>query len=596
MRILATGNPKKQFSLIDYFRPGNPWWAAMRALPGFSGSAVQLLAASLAINLLSMAMPLTMMQVYDRIVAYEAKTTLSWLVIGCTVAVLMENMLHLARFHVTGWMAAKFDHMVGCSAMHRLLSAPLPVFERVGVGVRLEEFYAVNTLRGFYSGQIFQILLDLPFSVLFIATVAVLGGMLGVVTLVMVAALVLFFILLKNHFARHRKRQVDLNDRRFNFVIEVLTGIHLVKSQAIEEQMLRRYESLQSSMADNNMRVALWSALPIHTGVLFSQAMMFILIAVGGPSVMDGSMTLGTLTACTMLAGRALQPIQMAAGFWLRFSDADIAREQLGHIAVMPPDVEADAPLFPPDIQGAVRVQGITFRYREDLEPVVQDVSLDVEPRQMVGIRSGSASGVTTLCYLIRGMLTPESGQVYIDDYDLNEWDHSRLRGRVEYVPQSGVIFSGTILDNITMFDSSKRQAALDAAVLIGLDQLVSALPQGYESVVTTQAGVTMPTGLIQRISLVRAFVMRPRVLIFDNADASLDQSGERAFLDFFSHLKGQCTVVLCTRNEFLLKLCDVRYAMEQRTLVPDRGEPEQPVSSRDVFQGIDFDDDMTFV
>jgi ATP-binding cassette, subfamily C, bacterial LapB len=552
---------------INNFQKESSWWQGLKTLPHFSESIQDLLTASLAVNILSLALPITLMQVYDRILGFEAKTTLVWLVFGCCLAIILETVLRLARSHVSGWMAARFDHLVGVSAVERVLSTPLQVFEKEGVGVHLERIYAVNTLRGFYAGQIFQVLLDLPFSLMFIVTIWFLNAQLALVPIVVITLFLSIFALLKWRFEKNRVEQGEVNDRRYNFIIELLSGIHLVKSLSLEEQMLRRYDRLQASSAKSNMKVTTWSELPSNIGGLFSQFMMFGIIAVGGPAVMDGAMTIGTLTACTMLGGRALQPIQSAGGFWLRFANAKMARKQLQKMAALPLEFAPDMPPFPKELEGQIKIDRVSFRYSEETPYIIEDVGLSFQANKMVGISGSSAVGTTTLAYLLMGILKPESGAIYLDDFNLAEWNTSDLHGRIEYFPQNGVLFSGSILDNIAMFNPLNHAAALDAAALFGLDDLVSNLAQGYETMVTSQSNDTMPTGLIQKIAIARAFVLRPRILLFDKSNIAMDRDSEDDFLDFFKRMKGRSTIILISNQPNLLSICDEKYILEDRKL-----------------------------
>ncbi|MEO5333403.1 MAG: ABC transporter transmembrane domain-containing protein [Magnetococcus sp. YQC-5] len=546
--------------ILPHLTKKTAWRSALQAVPGYQKAVMDLVVASLVINILVLAVPFTLMQIYDRIIPNTSLSSLGMLVGGCTVAVILETILRLARFQISGWMAARFDHLSSCEALDKILDTPLPVFEQNGVGVHLERLNALNTLRTIYGGQIFQILLDIPFALLFIAVIGILNVQLMLTALLVLAIFLGCFYIFRQQFGKHRSTQVEINDRRYNFLIEILSGIHLVKAQAMEEQILRRYERLQASAAESNMSVSLWSALPINAGAFFSQAMVFALIGVGGGAVMEGQMTIGVLTAATLLGSRALQPVQQAAGFWLRFSDAEIALGQVEKMAALPSETLSGAPPLLSEIRGHLRLNGVSFRYREDTPLVVNGLNLDVPAKSMVGIRCAGSGGATTLAYLMMGILKPDSGSVLIDEYDLSEWDHRRLHGRIEYLPQYGVLFTGTILDNICMFDPKLRAAALDIAALFELDEIVATLPKGYETEVTNQSAANLPMGMVQRIALTRAFVIRPRIIIFDKANAALDQESDTVFLQFFLRMKNRSTLVLFTDHPSLLKECDRVY------------------------------------
>lgn len=540
---------------LDRVAKTSGWYGSLAAIPGFLGSTIDLVAASAAINVLSLAVPLALMQVYDRIIPSKNEDTLIWLVAGAGIALILEGLIRVSRGIISGWVGSRFEHLMGCEAVDRILNCRINEFEQHGLGAHLDRLNAVTTLRGFYGGQVFQAILDLPFAALFLAAIWMLGGDLVFVPLGIVVLFLLTVMLAKRRFEASRREQVILNDRRFNFVIELLTGVHLLKAQAMEEQMLRRHERLQASSAEANMNVSRWGGLPASLGSGFSQIAVFGVVGVGGLAVIDGGLTMGGLAACTLLAGRSIQPVQSVANFWLRFSNAEIARSQLADLVAMDRETPKDALPFPSDVNGTIEFQNVTFRYRDDLAPVLEDASLQIDARTTVGFLGGSSSGTTTLSYLILGALNPTSGGVFIDDYSLAEWDRSNLAGRIEYIPQSGTVFNGTILQNISLFRPAKEALALEVADLLELDDMVALLPQGYETTVDAQSANFMPSGLIQRISIARALVDRPRILIFDKTAAAMDRESELVFDRLLDRLRGMATIIVVTNSpQFLLK------------------------------------------
>lgn len=556
-----------------------PWYGWLTLVPGWREGSADLVGASLTINLLSLAIPLSVMQVYDRVLPFEGMGTLTWFVVGCGVALLLEGAVRHARALVAAWLAARFEHLVGCAAVENLLASRLEDFERDGLGVHLDRLNTVSTLRGVYAGQVFQVLLDLPFVLLFLGAVAYLAGWLVLVPLSVIAAFGGSMALIHGHFQTSRANQITTNDRRYNFIIELLGGIHLVKSQSFEEQMLRRHERLQGSAAHANMEVSFWSTLPANLGSAFSHLNLFGVIGIGVQAVLAGSLTMGGLAACTLLAGRALQPVQGAAGFWLRYSDAQIARQRLLEITRFRPEVEPGTPSFPSEVEGAVAFQNVSFSYSQQGAPLLDGVTLAIPPNQMVGIIARSSSGTSTLLHLIMGVIKPTAGAIFIDDYNVTEWDYTHLQGRLEYVPHAGTLFRGTLLDNIALFDPERFGDARNAAALLGLDELVALLPQGYETPVDSQSSNFLPSGLIQRICLARALTVRPRVLLLDKVDASMDRESEKVLTWLLQRLKGRCTIVVVSNNPALLAMTDRCFSLSQGALVPEVVPPPRSPS-----------------
>jgi len=525
-----------------------------------SRHSVDLLLVTVLVNILALALPLTLMQVYDRILVNQAIDTLVWLIVGCVVALSLEATLRITRAFISGYMAARFEHAAGCEAVDRLLNSRLEEFERDELGTQLDRLNAVSTLRGFYAGQPFQILMDFPFALLFLVAVGYLGGAIVLVPLGVILVFFATVFYFRRYFEYARSQQIDISDRRISFIVEILNRIHAVKAISMEEQLLRRHEKLQAESAEVNMSVSFWNILPSNLGAMFSQITIFGVIGIGAGRVTDGTLTLGALTACSLLSARAMQPIQNLAGFLLRFSEARIAQSRFNKILTLAREVPEGRPPFPEDITGIIEMRDVSFRYGDDLPYVLQNVSLTMAARSMIGIHGTSLSGTTTLLYLTMGILKPESGTVLIDAFNLAGWDHTDLKGRVEYLPQSATLFGGTLLDNIALFDPSKHGAARDAASVVDLDALVASLPMGYETRVNSQSNDLLPSGLIQRVAIARALVVRPRILLLDKTDSAMDRDSQLLFRWLIEQLKGTCTIVMVTNQPSILTLADEVY------------------------------------
>lgn len=555
-------------SKLHQFFIRTAWFDGYFLLPNALGNLIDLCLVTFALNTFSLAVPLVVMQVYDRIIPNAATDTFWWLVGGGSLAILLDSVMRWARAVMNGRMSQQFDHLVGCQVMDRVLNSRLEEYECISIGEQLDRLNAVSTLSNYYVGQVIQTFLDLPFVILLIYVVALLGGQLVLIPLSLIIGYLLLIFIAKHRFSGARRQQADTNDRRFDFVIQVLQGLHLIKAQTVEEQMLRRYERLQASTAEINFKTGFWSRLPAEMGLAFSQLSMFGLIAFGSGFVREGLMTVGGLSACMMLAGRAMQPVQAATQFWLRYSDAGIARERIQKLVKMQPTNLPSQLPFPAKLRGAISLNNVSFRYRENTNWVLDQVNLSVPYGAQIGIVGSSASGTTTLLLVIRGLLKAQSGSALLDHYDINEWNTTDMRGRVEYVSSRGVLFRGSLLDNITMFDNDKNSAGLEAAALAGLNDMVAMLPLGYETRVDNQASNILPMGLIQRICIARALVERPRVLLFDKVDAALDMESERIFLWLLQQLRNRCTVIVVSNRAHILRDMETLYEIKNGKII----------------------------
>ncbi len=546
---------------LSYFRTPKGFMRDLRTLPQLMGSSLDLFLASMGINTLALALPIVLMQVYDRIVPSRSTNTLLWLVIGFFCALVLESVLRLSRSTITNWMSARFEYALSHSCVQRWLNCHLEDFELDGAGVHLDRLRAVNTLRTFYAGQAFQLVLDLPFALLFLAVVGFLGGWQVAAYLACMAAI--FFVVvsfIRKRYSANRQQQKQLSDRRYNFLVEALGGIHTIKAVTLEESMLRRHERLEAEAAKSDYDVIFIGNLPVSLGNMFSQVILFGVLFVGGSLAIGGHMTLGSLAACTLLSGRFFQPFRSLASFWVRHADIRIAQEQIKAIADLREESDLSALCLPDEIKGGIKAENLSFHYDENSPFIINDLNLKIAPKEMVCLHTQGSRGTTTLLNLFYGLLPPTRGDVFIDESKLADICHNDYKGRMEFIPQQGTLFNGTIFDNLTLFNPAHRDAALDAASLLQLENVLSELPLGYETQVGNRLYEFLSTGVIQRICLARALTIRPRILLLDRANEAMDADSDELFLWLLNKLKGNCTIVMATANPRILTLADSIY------------------------------------
>ena len=542
--------------LADKLRAAKPQRADLGSFAYTPGGIFDLILASVFINILALAMPLTLLQVYDRIIPNSAEGTLIMLIIGVGSALLLEAGLRQGRSYVSGWMGARFEHLAGVAAVERLLNVSIIDYERQGSGVHLERFNSLGPLKEFYAGQAILALCDLPFAVLFLGTMYYLAGHLVVIPIVLIIVFALMALYVGTKLKNALESRMMADDRRYSFIIEVLGGVHTVKGLAMEEQMIRRYERLQETCATADYNVALHSASASSTGALFSQLVLFGVV------------------------GRSMQPLQKAVGIWTRFQSIQLSLDRVRQLFELEEEKPAGLPDLPP-VRGELRLEGLTFSYGknkdgEEMQAMFDDVDLTIASGETVGITGSGSSGKTTLLYLMMGVLPTTAGRVTIDGMDLMDYDPSSIRRQIAYLPQEGVLFNGTILENVTMFRDEKIDDALDVSRLLGLDSVVAHMPHGYDTTVGDGAGDKLPKGIKQRIAIARALVDKPRVLLFDEANAAMDSAGDSTLRNLLERLKGRVTLVLVTPRPSMLNLADRIFDIGDAKLIERMPQDDQ--------------------
>ena len=521
---------------------------------------------SLMINLLSLALPIMMLQVYDRIIPHKSYGTLAALVVGVLIALAMDAMLRLSRSHLSGWIAASHEHAAECAAIDRFNAANITAFEKSSTGTHLQNLNALARLKDFYSGQALMAALDLPFVIVFLGLIAYLGGRLVIVPIVLLATFMVMAVFYGARLKRAIEQRVIDDDHKASFIVAVLTAIHTVKAMAMEAFLIRRFEKCQSTTTKDSYRVALATGLSSILSSAFGQLSLIATVTIGAFFVMDGTLSVGGLSACTLLAGRTIQPVQRVLGTWLRMQDMVVSRQQVEELFSLPIQrriaVEATA------LRGGMVLENLSFRYDE--EHILQAASLEIAVSDVIAINGDKGSGKSTLLQLMAGILQPDGGRVLVGATNPAHCHRSDMAGHIGYLPQSATIFKGTIMENITGFrsDDASISRAYEAADNLGLNTVVNALPFGYQTMLQDSAGDPVPPGIKQRIALARVLMHHPSILLFDDADRALDKTGYNRLFSLMGRLKGQCTLVIVSHDENLLSLADRFYYLHNGKLV----------------------------
>jgi ATP-binding cassette subfamily C protein LapB len=528
------------------------------------------LLASLGINLLALALPTLILQVYDRIIPNQAYDTFIFLIGGMLAVVVLDAGLKIFRSMILSWDSARFDHRESLKAMNRILDSETLAFEEKSSGYYLDKMQALERVQEFYSGQSMLLLMDSPFVLIYLALIWVIAGPLILIPLSLLALFVVASIWTGRHLQQALETRQTIEDRRQNFIIETLRGIHTVKSMAMEPFMMRRYERLQSQSAASVYELSRINSIVQGVGATFSQLAVVSFVGIGSLSVIDGHLTVGALAAGTMLSSRVLQPGLKAMGVWTQFQSVRLALRKIEDLFSLKQEQHGDFRVEG-DLDGGLELADVHFRYPEQAEPVLRGVSLKVRPGEAIGITGNNGAGKSTLMGLLSGFLQPDSGEVLLDGRNLRDYQLEVLRAHIGIVPQKGTLFEGTILENMTLYrEGEAMEQAIELSSWLGLDEIVSRLPDGLDTHVGGAAVDTLSEGVRQKIVMIRALVGLPKVMLFDDANANFDLRNDNKFLHLLQRLKGDRTLVIVSHRPSFLRLCDRRFVLTEGRLQED--------------------------
>lgn len=544
---------------------------------------LDVLVASVGLNVLALALPLVILQVYDRILPNQATETFGILLVALAVVLVLEFLLRSLRAGLMAWEAARYDHQESIRAMEHLLAADSQQFADRPAGYFLDRMQALDRIQEFYSGQAMFLVIDFPFVLTFLAMVWVVAGELVLVPLGLLGVFlgVSWFAGNRLHTAVQSRSVTE--ERRHNFLIEVLQGMHSIKSMCMEPFMLRRYERLQGESAKAVSRLASINSVVEGVGASFAQLSVISFVGLGAGYVIGGDLSVGALAAGTMLSGRALQPGIRAMSVWSQFQAVRLAKRQVDELFKVSREQDGTHVVDKP-LKGEVTLKDVHFSYGKGAatKSVLQGVSLSVRPGEAVAITGRNGAGKSTLIRILSGFIRPSRGQVLLDGRPLGDYKLAQLRAEISLLPQHGLLFEGTILENMTLYREGKAvDQAIELVRMLALDRYISRLPQGLETPVSGSGQNALPEGVAQKIIMVRAMIGHPHLMLFDDANANLDLKNDQQLLDVIGRLKGDRTLVIVTHRPSYMRLCDRRFVLDQGRLEPLVDDHKAPATPR---------------
>lgn len=526
----------------------------------------EVLLISFMLQLFGLVSPLFFQVVMDKVLVHKGMTTLDVLVIGLVIVVIFESVLNALRSYVFSHTTSRIDVELGARLFRHLVQLPLAYFQARRVGDSVARVRELENIRSFLTGNALTVLLDVFFSIVFIAVMLFYSVPL---TLIVLVSLPLYFGLslavvpilrqrLDVKFARGAENQ--------SMLVETVTGIQTVKATALEPAFAKRWDSQLAAYVAASFKTQNLASVA-HEGVnLIGKLVNAATLWYGAHLVMDNELSVGQFVAFNMFAQRVSQPIMRMAQLWTDFQQTGISVARLGDILNTRTEVPPTSAAQLPALKGRITLDQVTFRYRPEAAPVLNGISLDIKAGEIIGIVGRSGSGKSTLTKLVQRLYSPEGGRLLVDGIDISLIDAAQLRRQVGVVLQENLLFNRSVRENIAITDpAAPIEAVMRVAQLAGAHDFISELPEGYDTLVGEQGG-SLSGGQRQRVAIARALFTNPRILIFDEATSALDYESEAIIQRNMAHIcQGRTVLIIAHR------LSAVRHA--HRIIVMDKGQ-----------------------
>jgi ATP-binding cassette subfamily C protein LapB len=553
----------EEIAEADGEAPGGHWF--WRPMKENRGAWVQIVIAALAINLLGLALPIFVMNVYDRVIPNLAFVTLGTLALGVGIAIALDFALRSVRAGVLERIGRRLD--VGISSAlfrHALALRPADMpGGALGTATFLRDF---ETVREFFGSQSLVALIDLVFIFIFIGVLWIIVGPLAFVPLAAIPVMLALAVVAQIPMGAAVARAQAAANRRQKVLIEALAGLETVKSLNAEPVMQREWDAATAASARVSGRSRFWSNFAANGTAVIQQGVSIAIITWGVFLISDGRISIGALIAANILSGRALAPLGAIAQTIFRAHQARRSMQTLTALMAVAPERQAAIESRMTIRAGRVETQGLGFTYPGSTVPAIAELDLAVAPGEIVALVGRVGSGKSTLGKLLSGLLAPQQGTVLIDGQNLSQYDPAELRRGVGYLPQEPELFTGTLGENLTI--GAPRADADDIAralQLSGMDGFVATLPDGLGTFIGERGG-NLSGGQRQGLALARLILRRPRVLFLDEPTNAMDRDMETQVTERLSALREDGTaLILCTHRPGLA-------ALAGRMVVLDKG------------------------
>ena len=541
---------------------------------------VQVALAALLVNVFAIASSVFSMIVYDKVIPNNAIDTLIALLIGVSIIFVSDFLIRTLRGYFLDLASAKADSAIADALFEQILDARMQS-RRGSTGALASTLKEFESIRDFLTSATLTTFIDVPFALLFLFIIYLIGGPMVWVPMAAIPVMVLAGLAVQPQLKRLTKESQEDGHHKQAILVETLSGLETIKSLGAGAQMRRRWQDAVTHQSHIGLKSRMLAQLAANVASMAQQFVQVAVVTVGALLVQQGQLGFGAIIACTILAGRAIAPMAQITQLLTRMNQTFVSYRALSKVMAQEREHQPGAVFMArPEFKGAIEFRNVTFSYPGASRPTLQDVSFQIQPGERVAIIGKVGSGKTTVSKLVLGLFRPDSGAVLIDGVDVRQIDPADLRSALGVVLQDVWLLGGTIKQNIALGGHFPSDAEiLHAAQLAGVEDFVRQHPEGY-GLRLGERGEGLSGGQRQAVAIARALLGKPAVLLFDEATSAMDMAAEAQLLQRLKQeLQGR-TFVTITHKSTMLQLVNKIIVIEQGR-VAMQGTPEELVRAQ---------------
>lgn len=531
---------------------------------------IEVLIASLLINIFALAFPLFIMNVYNRVVPNNAEETLWVLASGVMIVFVFDFVMKLMRGYFIDVAGKRSDIILSSNIFSKVMGLRMEAKPN-SVGAFASNLHEFEFFRDFLTSATLTALVDLPFICLFIAIIVMLGGDIALIPLCILPLAIACGLAIQKPLKNTVSELVKYTAQKNATLIEALTCLETIKMTGAEGQSQRQWEQNVGQIARLSVKSRFYSSCAVNMTAFFQHFASVSVIIYGVYKINEGLLTVGGLIAINILTSRTLAPVAQVASLLTRYHQAKTSLKSINRLMDLPVEREAGKNfLYRPQFAGGIEFKNVSFSYPNQPVKALDQVSFKIAPGERVAFIGRIGSGKSTIEKLMISLYAVQDGAILIDGTDIRQIDPSDLRRQIGHVPQDINLLFGTVKDNITLGSRfADDTAVLAAAEISGVSHFVDKHPDGFDMPVG-ERGSTLSGGQRQSIAIARALLLAPSIYIMDEPTNSMDNSTEEAFKRKLSEHLGTRTLILVTHRASLLTLVDRLIVMDNARVVAD--------------------------
>ncbi|MDY0117525.1 MAG: type I secretion system permease/ATPase, partial [Sulfurimonadaceae bacterium] len=524
---------------------------------------------TLFINIFALAIPLFIMNIYNRVVPNQAYETLFVLASGTILILIFDVILKYARTHILDGVSKKVGLFWEEELMSRMMLVDIE-FDKHLSGSKANLFKELQQIRDFFTNRSLTQFIDFPFFILAILVIYLISPAIAVVPFIFALIIIIFNLLMQHPISKLGKNNSENIQSKYSFIFESIQGSQSIKLSNAAPTRMFLWRNIVAFVDGIGMKIQSLHALSTNISQFLLQLVTVLVVIMGVFEISNQNLSVGGLIAVTMLASRSMVPIVGISNIIIRLKEMGESIDRVDEFMSLPAEDNATTEAGIGKIAGKIEFKNVTYTFNNSKHPSIDNVSFTILPGEKVGIIGQTGAGKTTLLKLLMGLYKPSSGSIYLDNHDITTIHPVEIRQNIGIMPQEPFLFNATIKENIELFRPISKTRMMEIITFIGLGDLIKKSGKG-DALEVGERGSNLSVGQRHLVGLARAIAPNPSMLVLDEPTTGLDMGSEKRLIDRLkSGLISDKTLIVITHRLAALDLVDRIIVINDGKIVAD--------------------------